>query len=260
MTNRRDDGFHSIETLFYPLGLKDILEFVPIIEDDANSDILSISGFEIPGGLDDNLLLKACRLFREKMSIPFVRIHLHKQIPMGAGLGGGSSDASSLLMGLNSQFGGVLSKKELAAMALELGSDCPYFLYSEPAVGRGRGELLECFDINLRAYHFCLFSPGIHVSTKTAYQGVELHSEETDLERILSQKPESWRAMLINSFESTVFRQFPEIEELKNAIYESGAVYASMSGSGSAVYGLYADSQELPDKLKRKLVWTEILQ
>jgi len=260
VTNRRKDGFHSIHTLFYPLGLRDVLEFIPFSDDNAHTDKISLSGIEIPGNINDNLLLKACRLFRDKVSIPYLRIHLHKMIPMGAGLGGGSSDAAFLLRGLNSEFSEVLSSEELSALALELGSDCPFFLSSGSFIGRGRGELLESFALNLRGYHFYLFSLGIHVSTKAAYQDVELFSEKTDLEHILAQGPEIWRAKLINSFESTVFRQFPMIAELKNAIYKSGAVYASMSGSGSAVYGLYSDSQELPDNLRRQLIWTEILQ
>jgi len=256
---QREDGFHSIQTLFYPLGLQDILEFVPNTEDKDEIDKLSLSGLDIPGGLDDNLLLKACRLFREKVPIPFIRIHLHKKIPMGAGLGGGSADATYLLRGLNSEFGKVLSYEELAKVALKLGSDCPYFLRSGPAVGRGRGELLESFEIKLTGFHFCLFNPGIHISTKDAYQRIKLHSGETNLEQILSEGLESWRGKLNNSFESTVFRQFPEIAELKNAVYKSGAVYASMSGSGSAIYGLYTDSPELTDYLRHQLIWTEIL-
>ncbi|MEA1876391.1 MAG: 4-(cytidine 5'-diphospho)-2-C-methyl-D-erythritol kinase [Bacteroidota bacterium] len=260
VVSRRKDGFHSIQTLFYPLGLRDILEFVPITDNESEADSLSLSGLEIPGSMDDNLLLIACKLFREQVAVPYFRIHLHKRIPMGAGLGGGSSDAVFLLRGLNSKYGDLLSRKELGAIALKLGSDCPYFLCSGPSLGKGRGELLESFEMRLAGYHFYLFSPGVHVSTKAAYRGVELYSGETHLEQVLEGKPESWRGKLINSFESTVFRQFPEIAELKKEIYDSGAVYASMSGSGSAVYGLYTDSQELPDGLKSQLIWTEVLQ
>lgn len=260
VVSRRKDGFHSIQTLFYPLGLKDILEFVPITDNEPDTDRISLSGLEIPGSMDDNLLLKACRLFREQVPVPYFHIHLHKRIPMGAGLGGGSSDATFLLRGLNSKYGDLLSNKELGAIALKLGSDCPFFLSTGPSLGKGRGELLESFEIRLAGYHFYLFSPGIHVSTKAAYRGVELYSGEAHLEQVLEGKPESWRGKLINSFESTVFRQFPEIAELKKEIYDSGAVYASMSGSGSAIYGLYTDSQELPDILKSQLIWTEVLQ
>ena len=259
VVSQRDDGFHSIETLFYPLGLQDILEFVPNINEEGAKDCLSLSGLSIPGVVGENLLLKACELYREHVPIPPISLHLHKRIPMGAGLGGGSADASYLLRGLNAEFGGRLSQQELAAMALEIGSDCPYFLCSGPAIGRGRGELLESSSLNLSGYYFYLFHPGIHVSTKKAYHGVSLFAGIPGLEDIISRGPGSWRGALLNSFESSVFKEFPAIASLKDELYASGAIYAAMSGSGSAVFGLFDKQTELSSSLLAQLVWSECI-
>lgn len=258
--SKRRDGFHSIQTLFYPLGLNDILECDYCTDPEGVGDTLSLSGIQIPGDLNDNLLLKACKLFREKVDLPFMNIHLHKRIPLGAGLGGGSADATYLLEGLNRFAGDVLSHIELSDIALQLGSDCPYFLMKGPAIGEGRGEILTKFDLQLTSYKFFLFSPGIHVSTKEAYQNVELFSGDTYLEDILLKGPKKWKGELVNSFESSVFSKFPDIEKLKNAIYDSGALYAAMSGSGSAVFGLFSQEPEMSDFLKMRLIWSETLQ
>lgn len=258
--NKHEDGYHSIETLFYPLpGLCDILEFEPFREQEGESDCLSLSGIPIPGDLNDNLLLKTCNLFREKHPLPPMKIHLHKRIPMGAGLGGGSADAAYLLRGLNSFSGNALTKVQLSKIAKKLGSDCPYFLCETPAIGEGRGEILREVEISLSDYHFYLFSPEIHISTKEAYKDVKLFSGPTNIEKIIKGKATDWRGSLINSFENSIFRQYPAIAKLKESIYESGALYASMSGSGSAVFGLFQGKPDLSDYLIRKLIWFEKL-
>lgn len=258
VTERRNDGFHSIETLFYPLGLADLLEFV--IDAAAEEDVLEVSGIEIPGRASENLLLKACRLFREQVFFPFIRIHLHKRIPIGAGLGGGSSDASFLLRGINAELGYPLGDLQLASMALMLGSDCPFFLLDGPAIGRGRGELLEHYPISLAGYYFYLFSPGIHVSTREAYQGVSLHSGGINLIENLGKGPDHWTGFLENSFETSVFSVYPEIAKLKQSIYQAGALYAAMSGSGSAVFGFSREPLQFSPELASMLIWSECLQ
>lgn len=254
ITSKREDGFHNIETLFYPLGLTDILEFIPSLE--QSEDEFSTSGLLIPGDKRDNLLLKACAMFRRVVEIPYLKIHLHKRIPMGAGLGGGSADASFLLKGLNEEFGNHLNHDTLAGMALLLGSDCPYFLKSVPAIGLGRGEILSDFSIDLSGFWFYLFHPGIHVSTREAYGGVTPKSPDIPLGEVLRRPISDWRRLLENGFETSVFEQYPEIKWLKEKLYDLGAVYASMSGSGSAVFGLFKDLPVLDSKLEECLVWS----
>lgn len=253
VTGKRPDGYHNISTLFYPIGLKDILEFIP--DEHLGQDDLTMSGISIPGAPEDNLLLKACRLFRELHPLPFMRIHLHKMIPMGAGLGGGSSDAAFLLRGLNQFSNQLLSAKSLSELAAEIGSDCPYFLFNGPAIGQGRGEILSPFDLDLNNYFLVLLHPGIHVSTKAAYEKVSLTENAVDFQKVLQAGVKNWRHTLHNRFEDSVFLQYPEIAQIKEQLYSCGSIYASMSGSGSAVYGIFAEPINLPRELAKWKVW-----
>lgn len=249
VTNKRSDGYHDIETLFYPVGICDILEFQP--DESLEADELVMTGLVIPGKPDTNLVLQACAAFRKRVELPFFRIHLHKQIPMGAGLGGGSSDAATMLQGLHARYGMEMSMDELATIALEIGSDCPFFLLGEPAIGRGRGEKLSPFPLDLSPYWLVLFNPGLHVSTREAYAGVTLQPPVVSLEELLQKPVGQWRGQLHNVFEDSVFRLYPDIRMIKEALYDSGAVYASMSGSGSAVYGLFNEKPGLPPEIER---------
>ncbi|HIZ87181.1 MAG TPA: 4-(cytidine 5'-diphospho)-2-C-methyl-D-erythritol kinase [Candidatus Coprenecus pullistercoris] len=243
---RRDDGYHDIETLFYPVdSYTDILE---IIEADSVSMNYFGTVYELPGGdMEKELCVKAYRLLQKEFDLPPVGIYLCKNIPVGAGMGGGSSDAAWTLRGLNDLFCLGLSMEQLASYASQLGSDCPFFIHGIPMLGRGRGEILTpcCPDsvAGLKErYHIKIVAPGIHVSTAGAYASLTPDSSGKGLEKLLELPVEQWRERVINDFEKTVFARHPEIARIKQSLYDEGAVYASMSGSGSAVYGIFRNS------------------
>lgn len=235
IVEKRPDGFHNIETLFIPCELRDILEIVP-------SDSLEMYQYGLPydGEAMDNLCVKAWKALNEKYSIPPVAIYLYKKIPVGAGLGGGSSDASHTLLALNELFSLGLTQEELADIAATLGSDCPFFIYNTPMLASGRGEILTPFDIDLSRWRIEIITPEIFVSTREAYAGVTPKRAEIPLEEILRRPVEEWRNLLKNDFEESVFAAHPQLAEEKRALYERGAVYASMSGSGSSLFGLFS--------------------
>jgi 4-diphosphocytidyl-2-C-methyl-D-erythritol kinase len=237
---KRDDGYHEIETCIYPIPLFDILEIVP-------SEIFSFtsSGLSIPGELSSNLCVKAFELIQSNYSIPNVKIHLHKQIPMGGGLGGGSSDGSYVLRGLNDLFQLQLTDETLQQLASELGSDCPFFICNEVQLATGRGEILEKFPFDLNGYFIKIINIGIHISTKEAYGNVKMNTNPFKIKEILMEyRLVDFKNQLTNSFETSVFKEYPELEELKNKLYEDGAIYASMTGSGSTMYGIYKEEPQ----------------
>lgn len=232
---KRPDGYHDLETLFVPYGgFSDVLE---ITEADS-------FGIEIENcGWDPSrdLTAQAYELLKADFpALPPVHIRLEKNAPVGAGLGGGSSDAASALKMMNILFGLGLDSAALASYASRLGSDCAFFIYDRPMFGSGRGELLEAFDIDLSGYEIRVEIPrGVAVSTREAYSGIVPHVPEMPLREVLRLPVEEWRGKLVNDFEASVFRAHPEIAELKRSMYERGAVYAAMSGSGSSVFGLF---------------------
>ncbi|MBT3244307.1 MAG: 4-(cytidine 5'-diphospho)-2-C-methyl-D-erythritol kinase [Bacteroidetes bacterium] len=260
VVNRREDGFHNIETVFYPTGLTDILEFLPDKTGALKEDRLSITGLPVPGLVDENLLIKACRMLRERVELPYLMIHLHKRIPMGAGLGGGSSDAAFLLTGFNQLSEYHLPDDELEGIALKLGSDCPFFLHPRASYGQGRGEVLEAVHVDLAGYYLYLLNPGIHVSTGEAYAAVDHSGSAGDWVRVLQESPDKWRDEIVNAFEKSVFKTYPEIEAIKSGLYEAGAVFASMSGSGSSVFGIFKKGGNLPDHLQEICIWQEFIR
>jgi len=259
VTGKRDDGYHNIYSVFYPLKLCDILEFLQFDEGHGASDQLELSGMGIPGDKSGNLLLKACRAVREKSGLPFLKLHLHKQIPVGAGLGGGSSDAASLLKELGQIASPRLDPESLRGMALQLGSDCPFFLDPETSVAVGRGEELKRIEIDLQGYWLSIFNPGIHVSTAEAYGLVEIGEPDYSIEEVLKEPPVVWENRIDNVFEEPVFRMFPRIREIKEELYKSGAAYASMSGSGSSVFGIFDKKARFSGRLGKYHIWTEEL-
>ena len=244
---KRSDGYHNIETVFYPLALKDILETVPFKKTPLNSDTnFSLSGISLIGDCNNNLCLKAYRLLKKDFpDLPPVQIHLHKSITVGAGLGGGSADAAFTLMLLNEKFNLELSEKKLLSYASLLGSDCAFFIINKPCFATGRGELLEKIDLDLSAYKIMLVSPGIHIDTSQAFLNVQSSSAARPLKEIILQPIEKWKEEMINDFENSVFSQYPPIREIKNQLYDAGAIYASMSGSGSSVYGIFSKQMKL---------------
>lgn len=246
---KRPDGYHDLETVFYPLQIKDALEI--IVNNDSDELLLSSSGNIIDGNIEDNLCVKAYRLLKKDFPrIPAVKIHLHKHIPSGAGLGGGSADASSMLIMLNEKFDLGLNDIQLADYGLQLGSDCPFFILNKPCLAKGRGEILKELPVDLSAYKIMLVHPGIHVNTREAFS--HLHpadfSTEGDLEKNITAGISQWKELISNDFEKPVIGMHPEIGGVKNILYQNGAVYSAMSGSGSSVYGIFEG--EIPGTIK----------
>jgi 4-diphosphocytidyl-2-C-methyl-D-erythritol kinase len=247
--NKRLDGYHNLQTIFYPIGIKDALEIIKAPHQQIPVSFSS-SGIIIPGSAEDNLCIKAYHLLKADFpSMTPVQIHLHKCIPMGAGLGGGSADAAAALELLNTLFELRLTDESLMKYALQLGSDCPFFLYNQPCLATGRGEVLEPVSLNLTAYKILVVNPGIHINTAMAFKGIVPGVNTSDLRRIIQQPISTWKNELINDFEQTVFTQQPAILHLKETLYNAGALYASMSGSGSSVFGIFEKNFNMPINL-----------
>lgn len=232
---KRPDNYHNISSLLYPIPLCDALELVV-----SEALKFTSSGIPIPGAAEDNLCVKAYHLLRSSFELPPVHIHLHKVIPMGGGLGGGSSNGAFVLKMLNEKFQLGLDDHSLELHASRLGSDCPFFIRSRPAVATGTGTKLEAFELSLKGYYLVLVFPGIHISTREAYAGVKPAIPETPLVELLQLKPEAWKNKLVNDFEASVFPAYPALGRLKDMLYENGARYVSMTGSGSTMYGIFS--------------------
>ncbi|MEM9340647.1 MAG: 4-(cytidine 5'-diphospho)-2-C-methyl-D-erythritol kinase, partial [Bacteroidota bacterium] len=232
----------DIESCFFPIPWRDALE---ILESDAFS--FYSYGLEIPGDPSGNLCVKAYELLKTDFHLPPVTIHLVKGIPMGAGLGGGSSDGAFTLKTLNELFELNLEQAQLADYALQLGSDCPFFIYNEPMMARGRGEKLSPLEFNLKGYHVALYNPEIHISTKEAYSGIVPSEPKQTIENVIRQPFTHWKDTLANDFEASIFPNHPAIEKIKESMYEAGAQYASMTGSGSTVYGIFKNPVDQPE-------------
>ena len=231
---KRPDGYHDISSLFLPIPLHDALEVV-----EAGEFTFNASGLPIPGKQDDNLCIKAYELLKAKYGLPPVSIHLHKVIPMGGGLGGGSSDAAFLLKMLNEKFRLELPDASLVDYASRIGSDCPFFIRNKTAIASGTGVSLQPVDFSLSGFHLLLLFPGVHVGTKEAYAGVKPQAPKENIEEILSSPMATWKNRLINDFEGSIFPRYPLLADLKDKLYRHGAAYASMTGSGSTLYGIF---------------------
>lgn len=235
--NKRSDGFHSIETCFYPIPWFDVLEIIP-----SESTSFTSSGNAIPGEAATNLCLKTVASLQASHSISPVKIHLHKNIPIGAGLGGGSSDAAFTCTTLNNLFNLGLSISEQEDVVRPLGSDCAFFIQNKATIAHEKGDVfsnLNCIDLS--GYWIQLINPGIHVSTKDAYNGVVPNANRKPIYEILKQPIDTWKNELMNDFEISVFEQFPQIKNIKEELYKNSAIYAAMSGSGSTVFGLFKE-------------------
>lgn len=241
ITGKLHNGYHSIESCLYPIPWCDVLEFIP-----GKKISFSSSGIAIPGEDKDNLVLKAYKLLRKDFGLPELNIHLHKIIPMGAGLGGGSADAAYMLKMLNNEFQLFLDDSVLEDYAAQLGSDCPFFIQNKPAIATGTGTDLEVFDLDLSGKWMLLIKPDVHISTQEAYANVTPKPNEADLKSLLESKDFTlWREKLVNDFEASIFPNHPALREIKEALYQNGAVYAAMSGSGSTLFGLYTKKPEI---------------
>ena len=236
---KREDGFHNLETVFYPVALKDALELLPATNSTTAIEFTA-TGLAVDGNTDDNLCVKAYHLLKKDFpQLPAIKIHLHKAIPMGAGLGGGSADASCMLKLLNEKFHLNLSTDQLISYSLQLGSDCPFFIINKPCYATGRGEVLEEISVDLSAYKMALINPGIHVNTGWAFSNITPAIPARSLKEIIQQPAYTWKAELTNDFEGPVFAAYPEVKAIKDSLYKQGAVYAAMSGSGSTVFGIF---------------------
>jgi 4-diphosphocytidyl-2-C-methyl-D-erythritol kinase len=242
IVERRSDGYHNLETVFYPLSLTDILEIVTAEE--QRGPRFSLSGLPIPGEPAHNLCFKAWQLLKNDFpTLPPVTMHLHKKIPMGAGLGGGSADGAFALTMLNEKYELGLSTDSLSMYALQLGSDCPFFIFNKPAFARGRGEILEPLQLDLTGNSFLLIDPGVHISTAQAFSQVRPRPGAVDLSAAIQKPLNEWKDAIRNDFEESAFYFHPELRAIRGWLYETGAVYAAMSGSGSCFYGIYKKNQ-----------------
>lgn len=252
VTEKRPDGFHNLETVFYPVSLADVLE---IVKTDDERSSFSASGLPVQGTAGDNLCLKTYHLLQKELNLPPVKIYLYKVIPMGAGLGGGSSDAAFTLQLLNKVFNLNISKNVLREYASRLGSDCAFFTENMPVFATGRGDILENIQLDISGYTIVIVKPDIHINTAFAYSLIKPCKPLIPLQEIISLPVDKWKYLLINDFEAPVFEKYPAIANIKTALYNQGAVYVSMSGSGSAVYGLFKSKPNISGKFPRCFTW-----
>lgn len=244
VTSKRSDGYHNIATVFIPVDLQDALEIIPRQDDIV---MLQNSGLPVQGREADNLCVKAWHLVKGLYpQISGVNIYLHKIIPMGAGLGGGSADGAFMLCLLNDLFRLQMPETQLLELALLLGSDCPFFIHNKPRFASGRGELMEPIAIDLSAYKIVLINPGIHISTAFAFAQVQPANPNFDLRTLHTIPVQSWKTHCVNVFEAGICKVYPVIQSVKDALYNAGAIYASMTGTGSTVFGLFHQDQNIP--------------
>jgi len=244
VVERRSDGYHNLESLFYPVELCDILEVIPGERFGFQSTGLTIKGPE-----EENLVVRAWRLLQKRFDLPPVRIHLHKVIPIGAGLGGGSSDGAFMLKMANDLFMLGMTEAKLEEMAAALGADCPFFIGNRAALATGTGNILQPVDLDLSGYKIVIVKPPLAVSTGMAYKVVTPRRPDHTVAEVVTRPVEEWKELLVNDFEEHVFAMFPEIGTIREELCRLGAIYASMSGSGSSVYGLF---REIPSCLADK--------
>jgi 4-diphosphocytidyl-2-C-methyl-D-erythritol kinase len=231
---KRQDGYHDLETCFYPVPWTDVLEVIH-----APLTHFAYSGHVIPGDPASNLCEKAYELLRRDFAIGPINMHLHKVLPMGAGLGGGSSDGAYMLRLLNDLFALQLTRERLISYAATLGSDCPFFIGDGPMIGKGRGEILSPISLSLAGTYAVLLKPDLHLATSVAFAGITPKVPEADIDTVVSSGQDTWKDRLHNDFEDSLFPKFPILSSLKAQLYDADAYYASLSGSGSTVYGLF---------------------
>lgn len=246
ITEKRPDGYHNLETVFYPIPIEDALE-INLLHGGSGKYCLHQAGIEIAGEAENNLVVKAYKLLDELFDLPPVDIHLFKRIPSGAGLGGGSADAAFMLKLLDEKFGLGLGCDKLEEYAARLGADCAFFIRNAPTYAEGIGNIFSPVALSLKGYQLWLVKPDIFVSTRDAFSLIKPHRSEHPLKEAVRLPVGEWKKYMVNDFEESVFPQFPAIGEIKDEMYRQGAVYASMSGSGSSVYGLFDADAVLPD-------------
>lgn len=248
---KRADGFHEIETCLHPVAWTDVLEVLP-----SQENRFTYTGLSLPGNTNDNLCQRAYELLKSEVSVPNIQLHLHKVIPFGAGLGGGSSDAAATLVLLNNKFELNVSPERMQHLAARLGSDVPFFLRPSPAIATGRGEIMKPVHLGLSGKFICIVYPNFPVDTREAYRGVVPAVPKFKLEEILSRPVSEWKGVLSNDFEPSIFRHHPQLAEIKARLYTLGASYASMSGSGSSVFALFDSPLDASSEFPSMTVWS----
>ncbi|MGV3657182.1 MAG: 4-(cytidine 5'-diphospho)-2-C-methyl-D-erythritol kinase [Chitinophagaceae bacterium] len=243
ITRKREDGFHDLQTVFYPLPITDALEIISSSQKEKDIEF-NLTGATIDGG--DNICIKAYQLLKKDFpQLTSIQMHLHKTIPIGAGLGGGSADGAFTLLLLNKKYGLQLTKKQLIHYALQLGSDCPFFIKNTPCIAGGRGEELEEIQLDLSPFKIVIVNPGVHINTGWAFRQLTPKQPEQPLADVIQKPVAEWKDFLTNDFEAPIFNAYPEVKAVKEKLYAAGAVYASMSGSGSTVFGLFHKTQNV---------------
>ena len=238
---KREDGYHDLETVFFPIAFHDILE---IISSEEKAELIN-TGI-LAGEAKNNLCVKAFHLIKKDFPhLPPVKMHLHKVIPLGAGLGGGSADAVFTLLLLNEKYDLQISESQLFEYALQLGSDCPFFLLNKACSATGRGEKLKEIPLSLSSYKICLINPAIHINTKRLFEQIKPSIPSKEITEIIRQPIETWKHELINDFEKIVFQQHPEIKKIKQDLYDHKAIYAAMTGTGSTVFGIFKATEPI---------------
>jgi 4-diphosphocytidyl-2-C-methyl-D-erythritol kinase len=240
ITERRPDGYHNLETIFYPVNIKDALEVVA-----GDKLTFTSSGLDIPGRMEDNLCVKGYHMLKQDFDLPPVNIHLHKNIPIGAGLGGGSADAAFFIRLMNEEFKLGLTVDGMTAYARRLGADCAFFIENKPVFAFERGDEFETIRLDLSAYKIALVMPDIHISTSEAFSGVKPSPVKDSLLELIAEPITEWKRHIKNDFEISIFKNHIGIRGVKAALYQAGAIYASMSGSGASVFGIFAETPDL---------------
>lgn len=231
---KRLDGFHNLESIFYPINLSDILEIVA-----SKSFEFTFSGISVDGKIENNLVYRAYQALKTEFDLPMVKIHLHKIVPLGAGLGGGSADAAATLVVLNDLFDLKLTIDKLEVIADSIGSDCAFFIKNKVAYVQGKGEIVSNHDLDLSGFYLKIVNPGIHIQTKSAFSQISSTKSGESLENLHEDSIHAWQGTILNQFEQTVFQHYPVIESLKKDLRAEGAIYSSMTGTGSSVYAIF---------------------
>ena len=253
LTEKRADGYHNLQTVFYPIKIHDVVELV-----DAYETSMLIKGIEIPGDATDNICLKAFQTLQKDFNLPHQQIVLLKNIPVGAGLGGGSADAAFLIKLINQKFELGLTEEQMEAYARPLGADCAFFIKNKPTYAFAKGDEFEDLSVDLSKYYLVLVKPPVHVSTAQAYSNINVKQPSTSLKDLIHLPLQDWQAHIFNDFEPSVFAKYPQIDEIKTKLYQAGAKFALMSGSGSSVFAIFEKEVKLPDLEKENLVFYDV--
>jgi 4-diphosphocytidyl-2-C-methyl-D-erythritol kinase len=255
VSEKRADGFHNLETIFYPIKIHDILEIIM-----ATDRIFSFTttGIKLDGKDKDNLVCKAYERLKIDFNLPAVKIHLHKAIPTGAGLGGGSADAAFAIRMLNTIFKLGLNTEKMQDYARTLGSDCAFFIENKSALATGRGDQFEPIELNLADHFMVIVKPDTHIRTPEAYSWIKPFKKEQSLKELIRIPLKDWKNLVINDFEAEVIKRYNEIQKIRDDLYQIGAIYASLTGSGSAVYGIFDHPVPVGRKFQNYFVWTSL--